>query len=145
MANLLDRFRKDVIGSREVDADYLPKIASSGDFERIKNLDAIINSWNNILLTPRRSYPYDPSYGSDLYKLIFDPVDEETVERIDDEVMNALQYYDDRAAIESSNITFLRNGKGFTIDIAVNYKGEHGSLSVVISERAFSGLLTAEG
>lgn len=145
MANLLDRFRKDVIGSQEVDADYLPKIGSSGDFERIKNLDAIINSWNNILLTPRRSYPYDPLYGSDLYKLIFDPVDEETAERIEDEVVNALQFYDNRADIESSNITFLRNGKGFTIDIIVNYKGKKGSLSVTISEQAFSGLLTAEG
>lgn len=145
MANLLDRFRKDVIGSQEVDADYLPKIGSSGDFERIKNLDAIINSWNNILLTPKRSYPYDPLYGSDLYKLIFDPVDEETAERIEDEVVGALQFYDNRANIESTNISFLRNGKGFTIDIIVNYKGEKGNLSVTINEQAFSGLLTAEG
>ncbi|MGD2071938.1 MAG: hypothetical protein PVG65_00405 [Candidatus Thorarchaeota archaeon] len=145
MANLLDRFRKDVVGSQETDADYLPKIASNGDFERIKNLNAIINSWNNILLTPKRSYPYDPLYGSDLYKLIFEPADEITAERIEEEVISALQFYDNRAFIENNEITFLRNGKGFTVDIYVNYKGERGTLSVAITEEVFAGFITAEG
>lgn len=145
MPNLLDRFRKNVVGAKEIDADYLPKIASSGDFERITNINAIINSWNNILLTPKRSYPYDPLYGSDLYKMIFEPADDVTAQRIEDEVVTALLINDDRAEIQDSEISFLKNGKGFVIDLIVNYKGETGSLSVTISEQAFSAFLTTEG
>lgn len=83
MANLLDRFSKEVIGSNFTIYDYLPKIVAKGDFKRIKDLNVIINSWNNILNTPRRTFLFDPDYGSDLHKMIFEPLDDNTVDRID--------------------------------------------------------------
>jgi phage baseplate assembly protein W len=145
MANLLDRFKSIVIGSVDTIRDYLPKIEAKGDFQSTSNLNVIINSWNNILLTPRRSYPYDPEYGSDLYKMVFDPLDEITIQKIEDEVYNSLQTYDNRAFIESIDIKYLRNEKGVSLDIYVDYKGEKDMLSLILNEQTFYGLLSIEG
>lgn len=145
MANLLDRFKVSVVGSDDTIRDYLPTIEAKGDFQSTTNLNVIINSWKNILLTPRRSYPYDPEYGSDLYKMVFDPLDEITVQRIEDEVYITIQRYDNRAFIEDIDIKYLKLEKGVSLDIYVDYKGEKGLLSLILNEQLFSGLLSTGG
>ena len=65
MANLLDRFKTQVRGSDDRIYDYLPKVSSSGSWTRINDINVIINSWNNILMTPRKTFINDPEYGSD--------------------------------------------------------------------------------
>lgn len=145
MANLLDRFKNSVIGSDDKIRDYLPNIEAKGDFQSTVDLNVIINSWRNILLTPRRNYPYDPEYGSDLYKMVFDPLDEVTVQRIEDEVYLSIERYDNRAFIEDIDIKYLKFEKGVSLDIYVDYKGDKGILSVILNEQIFSGLLTTEG
>ena len=142
MANLLDRFSKQVVGSDGNIYDYLPKITASGDFKRVKDIDVIISSWNNILLTPRRTYLHDPEYGSDLYLLVFDPVDDSTVERIKEEIQERLSYYDDRAIITDITVSLMSNGKGFSVNILAEYEGEEASLSVKFDD---STLLAQQG
>lgn len=134
MANLLDRFNKTVAGSESKLADYKSKISSIGDFQRIKNIEVILNSWNNILLTPRRTYMFDPEYGSNLYKLVFEPADDKTREQIIQEVVETLEKYDDRATIEDVRVLFTSNQKGFSIAIDVNYDGTRGQLEVAVDE-----------
>jgi len=90
MVDLLNRFNQSVTGSDSKLADYQAVISSNGDFKRIKNIEVILSSWNNILITPRRSYIFDPEYGSDIYKLVFEPADNETLERIKNEVIETL-------------------------------------------------------
>lgn len=130
MSNLLDRFNKQVIGSATRIYDYLPKIIASGDFKRIREIDVIINSWNNILITPRGSFLHDPEFGSDLPLLVFEPTDEETVDRIKTEVVERIRTYDDRATIEDIEVLLKPNRKGFSINLQVEYEGEIESLSV---------------
>ena len=137
MTNLLERFNQTVAGSDSKLADYLSKISPSGDFKRIKNIEVILNSWNNILITPRRSYQYDPEYGSDLYKMVFDPADDQTIRKIKDELAVTLQRYDDRATIEDVEVTFLTNLKGFNVAVDVGYQGESGQLSIVVDESVY--------
>ena len=137
MANILDRFNKDVVGSKGRIADYAPVISSKGDFSRTTNLETILLSWNNILLTPTRSYVDDPEYGCDLYKMVFDPADEETEEKIRNEIQDKLQFYDDRAYITNIDVSFMTNQKGFGLSIFVNYDGEESQLSVVIDKNLY--------
>lgn len=141
MANLLDRFNIDVIGSSGRISDNMSLISPKGDFKRIIDFDVILNSWNNILLTPTRSYFYDPEYGSNLYKYIFDPSDEETVEQIKDEILDKLMYYDNRATIEDIKVEFTTDKKGFNITIFAKYEGEHRELSLWLGEDIFSDFL----
>lgn len=134
MANLLDKFQTKVVGASGRIVDFTPTISSKGDFSKIEDLYVILESWNTLLLTPKRSYTFDPEYGSNLYKLIFEPADSSTVEAIKLEVRNVLMRYDDRARITSINVSFLPNQKGFVVDIKVLYKGQTGDFKTTIKE-----------
>lgn len=134
MANLLDRFKTTVVGGESKLADYKSKISSVGDFKRIADVEVILNSWNNILITPRRTYMFDPEYGSNLYKLVFEPADRKTQEEIIQEVVETIRKYDDRASITDVTVSFYPNKKGFSINIEVEYDGASGQLETVIDE-----------
>jgi phage baseplate assembly protein W len=137
MANLLDRFNTAVVGARGKIADYLPKVGVSGDFKRVTDMETILNSWTNILVTPTRSYLWDPAYGSDLYKMVFEPADEVTIEKIKQEVYDKLTRYDDRASITNVEVLFGNNSKTFTVNISATYKDKPAKLSVVIDESVY--------
>jgi len=143
MVDLLNRFNQSVTGSDSKLADYQAVISSNGDFKRIKNIEVILSSWNNILITPRRSYIFDPEYGSDIYKLVFEPADNETLERIKNEVIETLLRYDDRATIENIEVNLLSNRKGYNISVDVGYEGDTGQLEVVIDEDAYFKIFEA--
>lgn len=142
MANLLERFNKQVVGSSSKLYDYLTVISSRGDFKRIEDLNVILNSWNNILLTPRGTYLHDPEFGSDLYKYVFEPADDTTVEAIKSEVVDRITLYDDRATIEDAVVTIQNNGKRVNVELYVNYKGEKGILDVKFDDTTFADFLT---
>lgn len=145
MANLLNRFFKEVIGSENTIRDFVAKISSRGDFKRIQDLNVILSSWNNILLTPRRTYINDPEFGSDLYKYVFDPADEETISAIRDEVIDRISLYDDRAVLQDVEITLMASGKGYNVIIEAEYEGARGSMSVEFDEFTFANILTEGG
>lgn len=138
MANLLDRFRKEVSGSDNRLQDFLPKITSAGDFQKIYDLNVIIASWNNILITPRRTHLHDPDYGSDLHKMIFEPADDETIDAIKREVEERIEKYDDRAQIDNIQVRLIAGGKGFEVDVYINYAGDTGTLSLRFDDSTYS-------
>lgn len=137
MASLLDRFNKTVAGSESKLADYRSIISSTGDFKRIEDIEVILNSWNNILLTPRRSYMFDPEYGSNLYKLVFEPADEKAQNQIVQEVVESIRRYDDRARITDVSVQFLSSGKGFNIAVEVEYEGDTSQLEIAVDENLY--------
>lgn len=137
MADFLKRFNQTVAGTRNQISDYVSVIAPVGDFRRISDIEVILNSWNNILITPKRSYIFDPEYGSNLYKLVFEPLDQITQEKIREEVIETIQRYDDRATIKNVTINFLPNYKGFQVNIDVSYKGDSSQLQVVIDQNVY--------
>jgi len=140
MANLLDKFQTKVVGASGRIVDFAPTISSRGDFTKVQDLYVILKSWNALLLTPKRSYTFDPEYGSDLYKLVFDPADESTIAEIKRETQTALMTYDDRARILNMDVSFLPNQKGFVVDIKVSYKGQIGDFKTTIQEVSFNVL-----
>ena len=130
MANILERFVKSARGTDVQPHDFIPYISSIGDFKRIRNIDVILNSWNNILLTPLGSYLYDPNYGSNLYKLVFEPADSGTVESIKQEVETRIRNYDTRGEILGITVVLLPNKKGFNVNVECGFRGERGEISV---------------
>jgi phage baseplate assembly protein W len=137
MATLMEQFQKNVIGSRGEISDYIPTISSKGDFTRVTGLSAILASWNNILLTPLRTYNYNPEYGSNLYKYAFEPGDDITKEAIVNEIIDRLMTYDDRAKVTNIEIQFMTDGHGFIVNIGLLYLGEEGRLVVNIDGRRY--------
>jgi len=137
MANNLDNFFKNSVGSRSKISDYTSKIDSTGDFKRIINLEVILNNWNNILLTPKRTVDHDPEFGSDIYKYVFENAEESVLEDLKEEIRYALMNQDDRAKITNINVYFIKGKKGFIIDIEASYNGNTGSLKAIIDENQY--------
>ena len=140
MSGLLERFQKNVVGSKGRIADYTASIASTGDFNRITNLQVILNSWKNILLTPLRSVSHDPEYGSNLYKYVYDMLDQDTIESIRDEIYYRLMINDNRAIVTNVNITVLPNMKGINVNVQCKYQGEVGEMSATIDPNSLNFL-----
>jgi phage baseplate assembly protein W len=130
MANILERFIKSARGTDVQPHDFIPYISSIGDFKRIRNIDVILNSWNNILLTPLGSYIADPDFGSNLYRLIFEPADSGTVEAIKSEVKTRILKYDARGEILGITVVMLPNKKGFNVNLECAFRGESGEISI---------------
>ena len=141
MANILDKFKDSSVGSSGRIFDYLPKINSSGDFTKVYDINAILTSWNNILITPVGSYDHDPEFGSNLYLKLFEPSDEITRNAIKDEIKAALNKYDNRANIIDIRVTYLKNKKGFSVSIIVNYFGVKSQLDIVFNEQVYQNYL----
>jgi phage baseplate assembly protein W len=144
MASILDKFIKNSIGARGRVTDYTSKITPSGDFDRIYELNAILMSWNTILITPLRTYTYDPEFGSELYKYIFEPADDFTLDEIKNEIKTRLSINDDRASIESIDISYYPNKKGFVVNIIAVYQGVSNSLSTSIDESTYFNFLRSQ-
>ncbi len=134
MTDALKFFKDNIMGADGKIQDIMPIISSDGNFRKITELDVIINSWRNILLTPLGSYDHDPSYGSILYQLVWEPADEETMELIKSEVNDRLMTFDDRAVITGVDVTFFSNRKGFNVNIQVEYKNEKKDLSINLTD-----------
>lgn len=139
--NIQDKFKDSSIGSSGRIIDFTPKISPSGDFSKIYDINAILKSWVNILVTPKGSYDHDPEFGSNLYLSIFEPADEQTQDAIENEIVTSLTTYDDRAKIDSISVNFLRNKKGFSVNIVANYFGSKSNISVTFDEETFQNYI----
>ena len=137
MANILDKFKTTSIGSSGRVLDFSSKLSPSGDFSKLYDMDAILASWSNILITPRGSMDHDPEFGSDLYLYIFEPADSSTQDSIKDEIYRAITTYDDRANIDEIVVSFFKNKKGFNVSITANYEGDNSEMNLNMDENTY--------
>ncbi len=132
MPSQIDLFYQNVVGAKGFISDFLPIVSSYGDFKRVTDLSVIIASWNNVLLTPLRTYAYDPTYGSELYKYAFAPADGETINSIKEEIKYRLMLFDNRAIVTKVDVLFMKGGKGFVVDIDLKFDEQETRMKVNI-------------
>jgi len=130
----LTKFNQTSVGSKGRILDYAAKINPSGELQKIVDLQAILTSWNNILTTPLRTCSFDPEFGSNLYKYVFDPADSGTVEKITNEVRYRINMFDDRAMVTNVTVEYLSNKKGFNVTVFVEYDGQRSQVTSLITE-----------
>ena len=149
MANLLNRYKNQLVktaGNRSYDyIDVISKVDVTGDFKRVYDVETIINSWSNILTTPTKTYIFDPDYGSDIYRYIYEPQDNVSLLGIEREVKDKLIKYDSRAKITRVDINYLTDTKGFAVDIFFTYKEKREKMNVVLLESMYFNILTSGG
>lgn len=129
----LEKFRASVAKDRTAPKDIVSKIASTGDYKELRGIDVVVNSIRNLLLTPKRSYVFDPEYGIGIHKYIFEPFDASTKDEIRAEIMDACRRYEGRAYI-TVKITQMVDMKTFVVNMTVKYEGEERTLSVKYDE-----------
>jgi len=129
----IEEFLRVIPGRNDEPRDIIPYIVQTGDFGEVVGIDTIVQSIKRVLLTAKRSYPFDPEFGSDLYKLIFEPADNITLQAVENEVRSAIMYYKSDATI-SFNVKFFSNQKGFSVNILIYYRGKTRRITVPMDE-----------
>ena len=139
-ANTLKKFENSVKGRKSIAYDYIDTIRPTGDFKRVSGINALINSLRNRLLTPLGSYPFNPEYGSLLYKKVWEPLDNDSIEDIQFEVKDRVIQFDPRIEITSVDVGTLSDNKGVVVNVKIKSGVETGTVQVDFSDLPDFGL-----
>ena len=136
------KFFEDTLSGKQKEIyDIAPVINSVGDFQTLSGINVVINSIRNLLLTPLGFYPFDPEYGSLLYKKLFEPSDTITKEEIVYEVTQRVKRYDDRVKIDRVEVSYTVDRKTAVVDVYINRDGVVGKVSNILnSQQTMFGL-----
>ena len=116
--------------------DYSPELSSTGNATEYINLDAILLSIRSILITPLGSRPFQPNYGCNLYKYIFEPLDSIT-EEVREEIIRALTVWEPRVPILDSILIPSPKTKTISIAITFLYNGQKTTRKLIVDQFDF--------
>ena len=97
------------------DFDIEFELQSNGDITLLTDLDSVFNSIKNLVLTNKGERRMLPSYGSNIQKLLFEPLDEITARRIGEELVGELKVWEDRITISSMDVEILYDENSYKI------------------------------
>ncbi len=86
------------------DVDMRLSKQTDGDIQRDNDVDAIINSLNNIVATMQGSRRMIPEFAQDIWALLFEPLDTETARMIGERLLEAIQVWEDRVEVTRIDI-----------------------------------------
>lgn len=125
---------KKIAGKANTAIDYIELIDKIGDFKQLTGINVYVKSYRNMLMTPLGTYVFDPTYGSLLYKKVFEIYDDITKEDIIYEVQERIKLYDARVTIEKVTVNFFSDIKGFYISATLKRDGQTGTLDVLFTD-----------
>lgn len=77
----------------------------TGDIIKNKNINAIIGSMKNLLYTNFYERPFQPQIGSNIRRLLFEPIDPFTTNSIATDIRSTISNYEPRVSIEAIDVT----------------------------------------
>ena len=110
-------FDTNTVGSNNIIREILPILDANGDFLEVKGKDAIATQIRSLLMTPLGLYPFDPEYGTLLYKQLFQPIDEVTEKQIYYEVRERVLKYVDGVDVLSVSLEWDKSHKTCRVDV----------------------------
>jgi phage baseplate assembly protein W len=106
MAKSTDRF-KQMDRDNQSYSDFLTDLNPhpvSGDIVKYINENSVIRSVRNLLLTDRFERLYQPDIGTDIRKMLFEPMDDATAQNISVFTQQTITQYEPRAKVISINV-----------------------------------------
>ncbi len=94
--------------------------ANTKDVAAVINDNAIKQSIRNLILTVPGEKPFQPSIGSRISELLFEPLDNFTSDAVRQEVINTIQQYEPRVNLTSVVINTRFSENAF--DVVIEYK-----------------------
>ena len=87
------------------DVDPLYERQTDGDIKRMTDVDAVINSLNNIVSTLKGTRRMLPEFAQDIYNLLFEPMDDNTARSIAEQILEGIKTWEDRVDVTRIDIT----------------------------------------
>ena len=91
-------------GYQDLDFDFLANPVT-GDVATVKDTNSVKRGISNILMTENRERLFNPELGSGIKNLLFEPMTDLTIERLEGEITSAISAWEDRADLISLGIS----------------------------------------
>jgi len=109
------------ITSREIlysdfDLSFI-KHPNTKDVTILKDIDAVKQSVKNLVLTGKGERPFQPRLGSDIRKLLFEPVDEFTALDIEEQVRVTIDNFEPRIKINRLDVISEPDNNRFKLSL----------------------------
>jgi phage baseplate assembly protein W len=88
----------------DLDLDFLPHPVT-GDILKKKDAVAVVTSIKNLLLTSFYERPFQPQIGSNLNKMLFEPMGVSTSHELRKEIENVISKFEPRADVKQVIVT----------------------------------------
>ena len=83
----------------DIDINFTPHPVT-GDITKKTDYSAISQSIQNLLMTNHYEKPFRPEYGTNIRKLLFEPMDLMTASILNEEIRNSIKNFEPRVLIE---------------------------------------------
>jgi len=103
---------------------------STGDVSISYDEQSVIRSVRNLLLTNYYERPFQPTLGSNLNALLFEPISAITASSIETEITNVINNYEPRATIENVQVVAIPDANAFHVNLSF-YIGNNTAPSAV--------------
>lgn len=101
----------------------LPQFANTGRLLEVRGVDVIVQSYLMILTTIKGSRPWNPDFGCDLTKQVYELATDETFSAIKEDIKSALSTWEPRATLKSVETEWIKDYKMLKITINFSYNG----------------------
>jgi phage baseplate assembly protein W len=108
----------------------------TGALQVVKNEKSVKESLKNIILTQRGERFYDPEFGSDVKKSLFNPFDELTMSQLSESITTAINKHEPRADHVKVHITQYIEDNTYKVDIqfiVINIPNVPQSMEVIVN------------
>ena len=92
----------------------------NNDLIALKNVNAIARSVRNIILTTPGEKFFDPDFGSNVSKLLFENVDDITASQIQEEIEFSINNYEPR--VKLINVEVIADNDNASFDTIITYE-----------------------
>ena len=135
MATIADRYTPK---QKEIYSDFLSNLEThplSNDIAKVKNEQSIKQSIRNLLLTNVGERFFRPYVGSNIYKSLFNFIDNFTMNDIKIYIQDTIKSYEPRAKLISVNV-YDNNDNGNSVTATIQFSiintGENATLNLVL-------------
>jgi phage baseplate assembly protein W len=115
---------------RDLDLNFIVHPVKK-DINKNVNEMAVINSIKNIVLTNRFEKPFDPDFGSDVRRLLFENLDTITASVLEREIETCITNYEPRVILNGVSVSPDFENNSFKVDM--QFSIENTSEPVTIS------------
>jgi len=87
------------------------------DINKLTAERAVVNSIKNLVSTNHYEKPFNPSFGSNLRRLLFENADKFTASLIEREIAEVIRNYEPRATVNNVIVSPTVDGNGFNVEL----------------------------
>ncbi|MCK9597028.1 GPW/gp25 family protein [Candidatus Pacearchaeota archaeon] len=115
-------------------------IADNGDYQEIFDIDVMLDSLEKIFSIMLETYPFDPEFGSNLFRYLHEPFDDINRENIEYDVRNVMAEHIPGLKIKDLKIR-AGNDKSFILDIIVEFQGMSRNAKFLVGKKGYVSLI----